>query len=170
MSEEQTGPIPPFAVDSVPAEDWSKGVRFAGRVWPLSQQGGARKIGVHIEELPPGKQSAPFHYHTLEEEHLLALEGEATLRLGAASYPIRSGDYVCFPAGQPAGHCLINTSGKPFRFLVIGTNEPEDVRIYPDSNKVMIRATREVYDRSARRDYWDGERPDEPLDGPAEGT
>lgn len=29
----------------------------------------------------PGKQSNPAHYHMLEEEHLLILEGQVTLRL-----------------------------------------------------------------------------------------
>ena len=50
----------------------------------------------------------PFHYHLLEEEHIIALEGEATLRLGEERHRIKAGDDVDSPAGQRAGHCLVN--------------------------------------------------------------
>jgi uncharacterized cupin superfamily protein len=99
-----------------------------------------RKIGVSYEELPPGKQSCPLHYHMLEEEHIIALQGEATLRLGDERFRIKAGDYVGFPAGQRAGHCLINESDAPFVFIMIGDREPNEVCVYPDSGKGMVSA------------------------------
>jgi len=79
-SEKPRGPI---AIDSIPWSDDGQGERFAMRYRVLSDtRKDGRKIGIAYEELPPGKQSVPFHYHLLEEEHLIALEGEATLRLG----------------------------------------------------------------------------------------
>ena len=110
-----------------------------------------------IEELPPGRQSCPAHYHLLEEEHLLALEGEATLRLGGRRHLIKAGDYVCFPAGQKAGHCLINEGEAPFRFLIIGERNPHDVIHYPDSGKVSVRLLARLYRHGEAVDYWDGE-------------
>jgi len=158
-----TGPVP---IDDVPWRERSWGERFARRYRVLSDtREGKRRIGVYHEELPPGRQSVPFHYHLLEEEHIIALEGEATLRLGDERHRIKAGDYVGFPAGRRAGHCLINEGTAPFRFIMIGDRQPNEVCVYPDSKKVMVRALDGAIVRDgARLDYWDGERPDEPIE------
>jgi uncharacterized cupin superfamily protein len=157
-------PAGPIAIDSVPVKEWSQGVRYASRIRVLSAtHKGARKIGIAHEELPPGKQSCPFHYHMLEEEHIIALEGEATLRLGEARHRIRAGDYVGFPAGQRAGHCLVNEGDAPFRFIIIGDREANEVNVYPDSGKIMVCALNAILRDGERLDYWAGEREDEPL-------
>lgn len=163
MSEKPRGPI---AIESVPWTEWSEGARFGSRYRVLSDTRGEdkRKIGVSVEELPPGKQSCPFHYHMIEEEHIVALEGEAVLRLGEERYTITAGDYVGFPAGQRAGHCLVNESDKPFRFIMIGDNAKDEVCVYPDSGKIMIRSLdRRILRDAESLDYWDGEKTDEPL-------
>jgi uncharacterized cupin superfamily protein len=159
-------PRGPVAIDSVPWTEWSDGVRFGSRCRVLSRtRKGGRKIGIAFEELAPGKQSVPFHYHMLEEEHIIALEGEATLRLGEDRYTIKAGDYVGFPAGGRAGHCLINESEAPFRFIMIGDHQPNEVCIYPDSGKVLVRAYDGVILRYTEGlDYFDGERADEPVE------
>jgi uncharacterized cupin superfamily protein len=119
--------------------------------------GDAYRVGVQLEELPPGKSSAPAHYHLREEEHLLVLEGSCTLRLGEERLLLRAGDYACFPAGQKAGHCLVNEGSAVCRLLVVGERSPDEVAVYTDSGKVMVRALGEIYDRQATRAYWDGE-------------
>lgn len=168
MSEDQ--PRGPIAIESVSWTEWSEGVRYGSRYRVLSDTRGddKRKIGVSVEELAPGKQSVPFHYHMLEEEHIIGLAGEATLRLGDKSYPIRAGDYVCFPAGQRAGHCLVNDGDTPFRFIMIGDNQPNEVCVYPDSKKINVSALHEgsrrfIVRESELIDYWDGEKTNEPL-------
>jgi uncharacterized cupin superfamily protein len=164
MSEEK--PRGPVAIESVPWTEWSEGVRFGSRFRVLSDTRGAdkRKIGLSYEELAPGMQSCPFHYHMIEEEHIVALEGEATLRLGDERYAIKAGDYVGFPAGQRAGHCLINESDKPFRFIMVGDNSPNEVCVYPDSGKIMIDSLGRLILREAESlDYMEGERKDEPV-------
>ena len=156
----------PFAVESVGWDDWAEGTRFGGRVRVLSDtRKGGMKIGVSIEELPPGKQSCPFHFHMVEEEHMLILEGQATLRLGEARHLVKAGDFVSFRAGEAAGHCLINESDAPCRFLMIGDNSPNEVCVYPDSGKMAVDALKrilpdDIFDMSATRDYWDGEKKD----------
>lgn len=149
--------IPPFPVESVPWQEWPRGDRFGSRFRALTDPAGGSRVGVAIEELPPGKQSCPVHYHLLEEEHLLVLEGRATLRLGERSYDVGAGDYVCFPAGQKAGHTLINEGREPCRFLIIGERNSSDVIVYPDSGKVKVRLTGENYRLSATVGYWEGE-------------
>jgi uncharacterized cupin superfamily protein len=160
MSEPAADPPPitrPVASEDVPWEPWGHGERFGGRVRPIGERGGAQHVGVHIEELPPGKQSCPFHYHMLEEEHMYALEGTATLRLGDTRYTLKPGDYVCFPAGQRAGHALVNEGTAPFRFLMIGERNPNEVCVYPDSGKVMVRSLKILLRGDAKMEYWDGE-------------
>jgi uncharacterized cupin superfamily protein len=166
-SDKPRGPVP---IDSLPWTEWSQGARFQSRFRTLSSTAkDGRKIGIGFEELPPGKQSCPFHFHMLEEEHIIALKGEATLRLGEERYTIRAGDYVGFPAGQRAGHCLVNESGAPFRFIIIGDKQPGDVCVYPDSGKLAVPLLGGAILRDAERlDYWDGERADEPIE-PAAG-
>jgi uncharacterized cupin superfamily protein len=148
--------IAPFSVEAVPWEEWRQGARFGSRVRQLGKYGGGSHVGVVMEELAPGKQSSPAHYHLLEEEHLLVLEGQMTLRLGKHTYEVAAGDYVSFPAGQAVAHTLVNRGTAPCRFLIIGEHNPHDVVVYPDSGKVMVRATQEVY-RKAGLDYWEGE-------------
>ena len=83
-----------------------------------------------------------MHYHMLEEEHALILEGEVTLLLGDERYDMKAGDYVCFPAGRKVGHSFMNSGTGPCRYLMIGEHSPNEVCVYPDSNKIMIRALR----------------------------
>ncbi len=149
----------PIASESVPWKEWQQGGRFGSRYRPLTEavMGKEYRVGVSIEELPPGKQSCPFHWHVKEEEHILALEGRATLRLGDERIELRAGDYAVFPARQEAGHCLVNESDEVFRFVMIGEKKRDEVCVYPDSNKVLVRSLGLVLDRDAVVDYWHGE-------------
>jgi uncharacterized cupin superfamily protein len=96
----------------------------------------------------------------LEEEHALILEGEVALLLGDERHVMKPGDYVCFPAGQKIGHSFLNSGNGPCAYLMIGEQNPNEVCVYPDSNKVMVRALRsedDIFDMAATRRYWDGE-------------
>jgi uncharacterized cupin superfamily protein len=169
MSTERVTPPKPFASNDVAWTEWSDVPRFALRYRHLSLAaiGEDYHVGVAIEELPPGKQSVPAHYHIFEEEHLYLLEGRLTVRIGAGSYEMKPGDYVCFPAGQKAGHCLINNSGATCRYVIVGERNPNEVSVYTDSNKVLVRALgrRTILDLAARRGYWDGENTGLPKGG-----
>jgi uncharacterized cupin superfamily protein len=158
-TEDDRAPRKPISVDGLPWKEWSRGTRFGSRYRHLTSAavGAAYHVGVQMEELAPGKQSCPAHYHMLEEEHILVLEGSVTLRLGDARHQLRAGDYVCFPAGQRAGHCLINEGEAACRFLVIGEQRPDEVCVYPDSDKVLVRSLDKLYDGAAVREYWHGE-------------
>ena len=70
-----------------------------------------------------------------------------------------AGDYVCFPAGRKLGHCLINKSAATCRYVIIGEHNPNEVVVYTDSRKVLVRALgpRAIFDLDATRGYWDGE-------------
>lgn len=153
----------PIATEDVPWQAWSEAPRFALRYRHLTGAllGEDYRVGVAIEELAPGKQTAPAHYHVFEEEHVLVLEGAVTVRLGPDRHVLGPGGYVVFPAGQRHGHCLINESGETARYVLIGENDPRDVVVYTDSGKVLVRALgrRAIFDMAALRDYWHGEDP-----------
>lgn len=178
-----TNEIPkPISSDALAWEAWGDLPRFSGRVKHLSNAAVGHedyRVGVLIEELPPGKQSCPLHYHIFEEEHVYVLQGRVTVRLGGEEHDMVEGDYICFPAGQRAGHCLINNTSEPCRYVVIGERNRNEVAVYPDSNKVLVRAERKLLDLAATMGYWDredtglpaGEVPAEdepPAPGPAE--
>ena len=95
----------------------------------------------------------------LEEEHALILEGQVTLLLGDERFELKPGDYVCFPAGQKVGHSFMNSGADPCRYLMIGERNPNDVCVYPDSNKMGVNALRMkgTFDMLGVRGYWDGE-------------
>ncbi|WP_064742077.1 cupin domain-containing protein [Inquilinus limosus] len=153
-------PPKPISTPDLPWEEWADIPRFSLRCKHLTRaaMGDDYHVGVVIEELPPGGRSAPAHYHIFEEEHVYILEGTVTLRLGAETHAMKPGDYVCFPAGQKAGHCLVNTGDAPCRYVLVGERNPNEVAVYTDSNKVMVRALgRSILDLAARRGYWDGE-------------
>jgi len=158
--EADPAPHAPIASEAVPWETWSEGDRFGSRYRHLTMAavGAAYRVGVQIEVLSPGMQSSPAHYHLHEEEHVFVLEGTVTLRLGDREHTMTAGDYACFPAGQRAGHCFVNRSQSDCRMIVIGEKCADEVCVYTDSNKVMVRALGDIYDRSAVRDYWDGEK------------
>jgi uncharacterized cupin superfamily protein len=151
------GVFRPFHSDDVCWEDFTHGERFGARMKQLGEFGGGSHLGVCLEELAPGRQVCPAHYHLLEEEHLYVLQGEMTLRLGAERHHLRAGSYACFPAGQQAAHALINDSDAVCRYLIIGERNPHDVIVYPDSGRVSVRLTGEGYRKSATMDYWEGE-------------
>lgn len=162
MSTENEAPRPPISAEGVAWQEFSEGTRFALRYRHLTSAaiGEDYHVGFAIEELPAGKQTVPAHYHMLEEEHVYVLDGVLTLRLGDKTYEMRPGDYACFPAGQPAGHCLVNNSTTTARYIIVGERNKNEVVVYTDSNKVLVRSLgrREIYDRAAKRDYWDGEK------------
>lgn len=159
-----TDPAPPkpIATDNLAWDAWWDGNPNFGlreRHLSIAARGRDYRVGVAIVELPPGKRSAPAHYHMHEEEHVFMLEGTATLRLGNDSFSMQAGDYVCFPAGQRAGHCLVNDSDAPCRYVMVGERNQNEVVVYTDSRKVLVRAlgNRALFDLDATRTYWDGE-------------
>lgn len=168
MTTQEAAPPRPFPSERVAWEEWLQVPRFGVRYRHLSMAaiGPDYRVGVSIEELPPGRQSAPAHYHIFEEEHVYVLEGSLTARIGAGTFAMTAGDYVCFPAGQKAGHCLVNDSGAACRYVIVGERNPNEVVVYTDSQKVLVRALgpRAIFDLAARRGYFDGEDTGLPAD------
>jgi uncharacterized cupin superfamily protein len=143
----------------------SHGTRFGSRMKPLAASSGGKAIGCTFYEIAPGKRAFPLHAHLVNEEAIYVLEGEATMRIGEGEVPVRAGDYVVFRPGPAEAHQLVNTSSAPVRYLCLSTTRAQDVALYPDSGKVMVRSLhpepmRLLFQRSdalAATSYFDGE-------------
>ena len=114
--------------------------RTDGATWRQLDLSGDH-LGVRIEETPVGGTTSYHHYHTAEEEHVLVLNGTATLHLGDEDIQLTPGDHIWFPAGEAVAHHIENTSGGPFKFLVFGERKQDDVVFYPNGPVVLIKSS-----------------------------
>ena len=101
-------------------------------------------IGVRIEQLSAAATSSAHHFHLFEEEHVLVLDGTATLHLGDATVALCEGDHVWFPAGEATPHHIENTSAAPFKFLVFGERKQDDVVFYPQDGAVLVKSGQRI--------------------------
>jgi uncharacterized cupin superfamily protein len=142
------------------------GSRFVGEYASLGALIGARKLGVGLAIVPPGKRAFPKHAHHVNEEMMFILEGEGTYHCGTESGPIKAGDLIAAPPGDGStAHQIENTSTAPLRYLTFSTNlEPEIVE-YPDSGKFGVTSfagkdrptVRFLGRRETSLNYFDGE-------------
>ena len=119
--------------DAVEAE-----ARGAGQRWNLSDAGPLRQFGASLETLMPGAASSDRHWHEVEDEFLLMIDGTATAIDESGAHEIGPGDAVCWPAGVPNGHQIANRSPAPCSYIIVGTRGPDEVVHYPDLQRTMI--------------------------------
>ena len=121
----------------------------------LGRSAGSERTGLCHVEVAPGKQGAPHHCHSAEEEIFVILEGGGTLRLGDEEAPIRAGHVLGRPPGTRVAHSF-RAGDEGMTYLAYGTREANDIAYYPDSDKVNFRGIG-LITRLERLDYWDGE-------------
>ena len=102
-----------------------------------SDAGGLTQYGAYVETLAPGSRSSERHWHEREDEFLYVLSGEATLVENDGEHPMRAGDAACWPGGVANAHHVINRSGSPCTYLIVGTRLTHDVCHYPDSGRTQ---------------------------------
>lgn len=134
---------------------------FRSGMFRLGPQVGARDTGTSVYDLPPGQAVCPYHYEHGEEEWVLVLEGQPTLRTPDGREELEPFDVVFFPKGPEGAHQIRNDTGSPVRILMWGSVVYPTVSVYPDSDKVGV-WTREKTDdmivlRSSKVDYFHGE-------------
>jgi uncharacterized cupin superfamily protein len=121
----------------------------------LGLAAGSVTIGLQHVVVTPGKESAPPHCHSLEEEIFVVLDGDGTVVLGEEEVPMRPGHVVSRPAATRVPH-VFRAGPSGLTYLAFGTREPADVCYYPRSNKINFGGVG-VIARLERLDYWDGE-------------
>ena len=117
---------------------------------------GSVTTGLQHVVVAPGKESAPLHCHSLEEEIFVILDGEGVLVLDdREEHGVRPGSVVARPAGTGVAH-LFRAGDGELTYLAYGPREPGDVCWYPRSNKINFGGVG-VIGRIEKLDYWDGE-------------
>ncbi len=97
-----------------------------------------------MTRLPPGRAACPHHYHQLEDEVFYILSGRGWLRYDDQLSELRPGDCVSCPAGTGKAHQIANPFNENLVYLAIGPNDPNEVCVYPDSNKMMVCSLKHV--------------------------
>lgn len=125
----------------------------------LTKGTSAQKLGCSIDTVAPGQRSCPYHFHHVQEEMFIVLQGQGTLRVAGEMLPISAGDVITIPCGPEYPHQIINTSDADLEYLSISTQEDPEVCEYPDSGKIgtFSRGKRLMHRMETSLDYWDGE-------------
>ncbi len=127
---------------------------------PLARSAGATKVFVNRDRLTPGAKSSPLHWHTADEELLLVLQGSPTLRQlengEEQRLALQPGDVVCWKPKDEIAHQLIDEGEADAVVLVIGTDCPEDVTVFPEQERVFVRALGRSGEMQ-KTGYWAGE-------------
>ena len=107
--------------------------------------------------LDPGRFSFPYHFHRNAEELFVIISGKAMLRSPDGFAEVNTGDVIFFEKGPSGAHQLYNHSNFPCVYLDLRTTVGIDICEYPDSNKINILPYLEIFESSAKVDYFKGE-------------
>jgi len=110
-----------------------------------------------IRQLDPGKFSFPYHFHSSSEELIMIISGSMTLRSVGGFEILNQGELVFFETGEKGTHQLYNHTQSPCTYLDLRTTIGIDITEYPDSGKINILPSWEVYEKNTRVEYNKGE-------------
>jgi uncharacterized cupin superfamily protein len=126
-----------FECELAQLDDGPEGHRF--RAVSVGESAGASLTGLSVYELDPGQATWPYHFELNEEEWLIVVAGEVTLRTPDGERILRVGDVACFPVGAAGAHAMRNTGASVARFAMPCSNAPYgDACVYPESGKVKV--------------------------------
>ena len=122
---------------------------------------GGGLIGASMSEVEPGNKLWPYHTHYLNEEWVIVLHGEPTLRTPEGEHGLKEGDVVCFPRGKDGAHQIINRTDSPIRVLMLSSMIRGEIIEYLDTGKVLAKDAQDEDIMFARPgpavEYWEGE-------------
>jgi uncharacterized cupin superfamily protein len=122
---------------------------------------GASRTGASLYELPPGEAVCPYHYEYGEEEWVLIVSGQATIRTPEGTSEVGPMGLVFFPTGPDGAHQISNQTDSTVRVLMWSEVVFPTATAYPDSGKVGVYTGDKKEDLIVRRgsgvDYYDGE-------------
>ena len=108
---------------------------FVAKSARLGRQVKSERVGLSLWEIAAGEAAYPYHWHTAEEEVLVVLEGQPSLRTPDGWRELDEGAVIRFALGEGGAHQLVNRTQHRVRFLGLSNQAPEVV-VYPDSGKV----------------------------------
>jgi len=114
-------------------------------------------LNFDLRQLNPDQYSVPYHCHRYAEELFMIISGSVTLRTPNGLEIVNSGDLIFFEKGKTGAHQLYNHTTETCIYLDIRTYIGYDVAEYPDSNKILIAPSREIFELVSQVSYFDGE-------------
>ncbi|MCG6188321.1 cupin domain-containing protein [Maribellus maritimus] len=115
-------------------------------------------LNFDLRKLNPDQYSAPYHFHRFAEELFMIISGSATLRTPDGLEIVNSGDLIFFEKGETGAHQLYNHTSESCVYLDIRTYNGYDIAEYPDSDKILLAPSFEIFDKNVQADYFDGEK------------
>jgi len=116
-----------------------------------------QNLNFDLRLLNPGQFSAPYHFHRNAEELFMVLSGSMTLRTPNGLEIVNQGDLVFFEMGETGAHQFFNHDTEPCTYLDIRTFVGMDVCEYPDSGKILLAPSLEVFEKESKVAYFKGE-------------
>jgi len=123
----------------------------------LSTLVGSKNLFLDIRLLNPGQFSFPYHFHRHAEEMMMVISGTMTMRSPNGLEIMEEGDIAFFEMGETGAHQFFNHTTAPCTYLDVRTLFGADICEYPDSGKVNIIPTIEIFDKNSKVDYFKGE-------------
>jgi uncharacterized cupin superfamily protein len=114
-------------------------------------------LNFDLRQLNPGQFSAPFHFHRFAEELFMIVSGAMTLRTINELEKVETGDMIFCEAGESGAHQFYNHGKEPCVYLDIRTFIGHDVCEYPDSDKIFIAPSYEIFEKTSKVEYFKGE-------------
>ena len=113
-------------------------------------------------EVESGNKQGPYHTHHANEEWVIVLRGEPTLRTPTrASKCCARGTWSPFPAARRARTQIRNDTDAPIRVLMLSTLIAPDIVEYLDTGKIGARSVagdRIMFARPGPElEYWEDE-------------
>ena len=116
-----------------------------------------QNLNFDLRLLNPGQFSAPYHFHRYAEELFLILSGSMTLRTPSGLELVESGDLIFFEMGETGAHQFYNHGTEPCTYLDVRTFIGYDVCEYPDSGKILLAPSYEIFSKDTLSGYFEGE-------------
>ena len=123
----------------------------------VKKQINPQNLNFDLRQLNPCQYSAPYHFHQFAEELFMIISGSATLRTPDGLEIVNNGDLIFFEKGETGAHQLYNHTTEICIFLDIRTYIGFDVCEYPDSNKLFIAPSYEIFKKDSQVSYFEGE-------------
>ena len=116
-----------------------------------------QNLNFDLRLLNPGQFSAPFHFHRFAEELFMIISGSMTLRTIDGLEIVSMGDLIFFEMGETGAHQFFNHTSEPCTYLDIRSYIGHDICEYPDSDKILIAPSFEIFMNDSQTAYFEGE-------------
>ncbi len=116
-----------------------------------------KNLNFDLRLLNPGQYSSAYHSHRHAEEFFLVLIGSITIRTPEGLDILSEGDMVFCEMGETGAHQFYNHGAEPCTYLDIRTYIGMDVCDYPDSGKILIAPSLEIFNKKSKMSYFEGE-------------